>query len=95
MLLLSEASDMPSIALKVYILYSNNNHRLIYINNNYINNNIVAVIELKPCLNFGPKVNKIEMLDDNYVPKINDLITIMGCVSKNYNICIQPDDICD
>ncbi|XP_031632801.1 uncharacterized protein LOC116346741 [Contarinia nasturtii] len=41
-------------------------------------NNDIAVIQLKERLSFDARVNKIEMLDENYVPKTMDKVTMLG-----------------
>lgn len=38
----------------------------------------LAVIQLEDRLIFGPNIDKIDMLDEDYVPKTMDEVTIFG-----------------
>lgn len=38
--------------------------------------NDIAVVEMKKMLKFGPKMDKIDMVDENYIPKTGDTVTM-------------------
>lgn len=52
----------------------------------------LAVIQLDQRLSFDTRVGKIEMLDEGYIPKTNDAVTIMGYVFNqlnNFHLTVQ------